>query len=158
MKRLYPQFLAGWRGVGLLFIRLVVGTALVLHGWQKIENPFHWMDRAPNAAPAFLQGMAVLAEVGGGALLIVGLLTPLAAFLVACDMIGALSLVHLPHGDPFVAAGAGASSYERALVYLAVSVGLMVLGPGRFAFDAMLFKRKDRVAEEKREWLKIPAA
>jgi uncharacterized membrane protein YphA (DoxX/SURF4 family) len=73
-------------------------------------------------------------------------------------MIGALSLVHLPHGDPLIAAMANASSYERALVYLAVSLGLMVLGPGRFAFDTMLFKKRDRVVEEKKEWLKIPAA
>jgi putative oxidoreductase len=115
------------------------------------------MARFPNAPPAFLQGMAVFAEVGGGALLIVGLLTPPAALLVACDMIGALSLVHLPHGDPFAAAGNG-PSYERAPVYLAMSVGLMVLGSGRFAFDTMLFRRRDWVAEEKKEWLKIPAA
>jgi hypothetical protein len=49
--------------------------------------------------------------------------------------------------------------YERALVYLAASVGLMLLvGPGRYACDAMLFKRRDWVVEEKKEWLKIPAA
>ncbi len=83
------------------------------------------MDKAPNAAPAFLQLMAVVAEVGGGALLIVGLLTPIATFLIACDMAGALALV---------------------------------LGPGRYSLDAMLFKRRDWVAEEKKEWLKIPAA
>ena len=30
----------------------------------------------------------------------------------------------------------------------------LALGPGRYALDAMLFKKRDRVAEEKREWLK----
>jgi putative oxidoreductase len=158
MRRLYPQFLGGWRGIGLLFIRLVLGTAFILHGWQKIENPLHWMDKAPNAAPAFLQLMAVVAEVGGGALLIVGLLTPIATFLIACNMIGALALVHLPHGDPFIAPTATGPAYERALVYLAVSIGVMLLGPGRYSLDTMLFKRRDWVAEEKKEWLKIPAA
>jgi putative oxidoreductase len=155
---LYPQLLGGWRGIGLLFVRLALGTAFILHGWQKIENPLHWMDQVPNAPPAFLQLMAVVAEVGGGALLIVGLLTPIATFLIACDMIGALTLVHLPHGDPFVAPTATGAAYERALVYLAVSIGVMLLGPGRYSLDAMLFKRRDWVAEEKKEWLKIPAA
>jgi len=41
--------------------------------------------------------------------------------------------------------------YERALVYLAASVGLMLLGPGRYAFVAMLFKRRDGLVEEKKE-------
>ena len=45
-------------------------------------------------------------------------------------------------------------SCERALLYLAVSVGVL----GRYALDVILFKKRDRVAEEKREWLKIPAA
>jgi putative oxidoreductase len=158
MRRLYSQFLGGGKGIGLLFVRLVLGTAFILHGWQKIENPLHWMDKAPNAPPAFLQLMAVVAEVGGGAFLIVGLLTPIATFLIACDMIGALTLVHLPHGDPFISQTATGPAYERALVYLAVSVGVMLLGPGRYSLDAMLFKRRDWVAEEKKEWLKIPAA
>jgi putative oxidoreductase len=157
MKRWYPQFLGGTRGIALLFVRLVVGTAFVLHGWQKVENPMHWMDQMPGAAPAFLQLFAVVAEVGGGALLILGLLTPLATFLIACDMVGALALVHLPHGDPFIPAGAG-PSYERALVYLSVAVSLMLLGPGRYALDAMLFRKRDWIAEEKKDWLKISAA
>ncbi len=158
MRRLYPQFLGGWRGISLLLVRLVLGTAFVLHGWQKIGNPLHWMDQAPNAPPAFLQLAAVMAEVGGGAFLIVGLLTPIATFLLSCDMLGALALVHLPHGDPFVAATATGLAHERALIYLAVSVAMMLIGPGRFSLDAMLFKRRDWAAEEKKEWLKIPAA
>ena len=158
MRRFYPPFVGGWRAIGLLFIRLVVGTAMVLHGWQKIGNPFHWMDQMPSPPAPFLQGLSVLAEVGGGAALIVGLLTPLAALAVACDMFAAMVLVHWPHGDPFVAETATGPAYERALVYLAVSVGLMVLGPGRFSLDAMLLKSRDWVVEEKKEWLKISAA
>ena len=67
--------------------QLVVGTAFVLHGWQKMGNPMHWMDQMPGAPPAFLQLAAVLAEVGGGAFLIAGLLTPLA---VKADLIASL--------------------------------------------------------------------
>ena len=157
MKRLYPPFLGGSRGIGLLLVRLVVGTAFVLHGWQKMGNPMHWLDQMPSPPPAFLQLAAVLAEVGGGAFLIAGLLTPLATFFIACDMVVAIALVHLPHGDPFIPEGNG-PAYERALVYLAVLVCLMLLGPGRYSLDAMLFKKRDWVAEEKRDWLKVGAA
>ena len=158
MKRLYPQFLGGPRGIALLIVRLVVGTAFILHGWQKMGDPLHWMDKMPGAPPAFLQLASVLAEVGGGAFLIAGLLTPLATFFIACDMAVAILLVHLPHGDPFIPEGANGPSYERALVYLAVVVGLMLLGPGRYSLDAMVFKKRDWVAEEKRDWLKVGAA
>ncbi len=157
MRRLYAPFLGGWRGIGLLVLRLVVGTAFILHGWQKIENPFHWMDKMPHAAPGFLQGLSVLAEVGGGAALILGLLTPLVTFLLACDMFAGMALVHWPAGDPFVSPKMW-PAYEPALVYFAVAITVMLVGPGRFSLDAALFKKRDWVAEEKKEWLKIPAA
>ena len=38
MGRLYPEFLGGPRAVALLFLRLVAGTAFVLHGWPKIQH------------------------------------------------------------------------------------------------------------------------
>src|SRR6266852_3850938 len=101
MNRLFPSFLTGWRAVGLLILRLVTGAAFMFHGWYKIRyrGPFRWMP--PEAAiPGFMQGLAVIAEFGGGLALILGLLTPLAALGIACTMIVALGKVHLPHGDP----------------------------------------------------------
>jgi putative oxidoreductase len=156
IRRIQLPFIGGWPGIGLLFLRTVVGAAFIFHGWQKIGNPFHWMDKMPGAPPAFLQGMAVFAEVGGGALLILGLLTPIATFLLACDMGYALAFVHLPKGDPFVAATNG-PSYERALVYLAVAIAVMLAGPGRYALDALLFRRGGAAAHDS-VWVRPSAA
>ena len=86
--------------VGLLLLRLVMGAAFVFHGWPKIQNPMGWMG--PEASvPAIFQALAALAEFGGGMALVVGLLTRLASLGIATNMIVALGMVHLPHGDPF---------------------------------------------------------
>ena len=156
MRTLYPAFVRGRTGAALLLLRLVVGSAMVLHGWQKIGNPFHWMDKMGSAPPAFLQGLAVLAEAGGGAALVVGLLTPLAAIGLICDMAYALLFFHWPKGDPFVATAG--SSYERALVYLIAAVALFLSGPGRYSLDALLFRRRDLVLQSRNPWVHHPAA
>jgi len=131
---------------------------MILHGWQKIGNPFHWMDKMGSAPPWFLQGLAVLAEVGGGAALVVGLLTPLAALGLVCDMAYALFLVHLPKGDPFVAPAASGGSYERALVYLAAALAVILTGPGRYSLDALLFRNHTPVIHRASQWARSTAA
>jgi putative oxidoreductase len=125
--------------VGLLLLRLVMGAAFVLHGWPKIQSPLGWMG-PDTPVPAILQALAALAEFGGGMALIIGLLTRLASLGIATNMIVALGMVHLPHGDPFVSK-AGGPSYELAAVYLACAVVFVLLGPGRFSVDALLFRQ-----------------
>jgi putative oxidoreductase len=122
----------------LLLLRLVMGVAFILHGWPKIQNPMSWMG--PDApVPAILQALAALAEFAGGMALIVGLLSRLASLGIMTNMIVALGMVHLPHGDPFVSKSGG-RSYELAAVYLACAVLFLLLGPGRFSLDALLFR------------------
>lgn len=141
MYRLYPEFLGGPRAVALLALRLVMGTAFLFHGWPKINNPMGWMP--PEAPiPGVLQAAAAVSEFGGGALLILGLLTPLAALGLAATMLAALGMVHVPHGDPFVATSPGGPSAEPAAVYLALAVSFLLLGPGKLSADYCLFGRR----------------
>jgi putative oxidoreductase len=116
-----------------------MGTAFVLHGWPKIQNPWGWMG-AEAHVPAMLQALAALAEFAGGMGLIVGLLTRLGSLGLVANMSVALGLVHLPSGDPFVGKPGG-RSYELAAIYLACAVVFFLLGPGRFSLDALLFRR-----------------
>ena len=135
---------------GLLLLRLVMGAAFVLHGWPKIQNPLGWMGpEAP--VPAIFQALAALAEFGGGMALIAGLLTRLAALGIASVMVVALAMVHLPNGDPFVGKPGG-PSYELPAVYLACALLLLFFGPGRFSWDARLFRRPSDAEPRKACW------
>ena len=136
---LFPPALTGRPAVGLLAVRLAGGTAFVLHGWPKIQNPFGWMG-ADSAMPGFLQALAALSEFGGGFAWMLGLLTPVASLGLLCTMTVA-TWTHLMRGDPFV--GRGGPSYELALVYLTIAGLLLLAGPGRFSLDATLFRGND---------------
>jgi putative oxidoreductase len=133
----YRDVLDARASVGMLALRLVAGSAFVLHGSSKIVNPFGWMGpEAP--VPGFLQALAAISEFGGGLAWIAGLLVPLASLGLVCTMATAAS-THIQRGDPFVGVPA---SWELAAVYLAVAVLLLCAGPGIFSLDRLLFRRK----------------
>ena len=121
--------------VSLLLLRLAAGTAFMFHGWPLIQKPFHWMG--PEAPmPGIFQALAAFSEFFGGLAWILGLLTPLASLGLLSTMTVAV-YTHLSKGDPFVGRG---SSYELASVYGCVALLLILIGPGRFSMDALLFK------------------
>ena len=122
---------------GLLLLRLVVGLAFVFHGWGKIQDPLHWMG--PDAGtPGVFQALAALSEFGGGMAWMLGLLTPLASFGIACTMAVAVYTHAIVMGDPFAMRQSG-GSYEPAGVYLCIALLLLLAGPGRFSLDRILF-------------------
>ncbi len=135
LHRFFPRPLSGPGAAALLALRVVAGAAFILHGWPKIQNPFGWMG--PGAPfPGFLQALAALSEVGGGLAWILGLLTPLASLGILSTMVVA-AWTHISRGDPFVGQG---GSYELALVYLAVALVMLGVGPGALSLDALLFR------------------
>ena len=141
MKRLFaPKPLAAGVSAGLLLLRIVAGLAFMFHGYGKIQNPFGWMGANANI-PGVFQALAAIAEFGGGLAWMLGFLTPLASFGLACTMIVATYMHAVVRGDPFVPKGPGAS-YELALVYLSIAVLFLLAGPGRFSLDSLIFKYK----------------
>ncbi len=142
MRWMFADFVTGRGAVGLVIVRLIFGSGMTLQGWHKLASaagPFHWMG-PESPVPARLQGVSVLAEFGGGLALVVGLLTPLASLGLVCNMIVAIGMVHLPHGDPFVSGRPG-PSFEPAAGYLAIALLLFITGPGSLSLDALLWAR-----------------
>ncbi len=121
----------------LLAIRIVGGAAFMMHGWSKIRDPFNWMG-PDSFAPGVFQALAALSEFGGGLAWILGLLTPIASMGIGFTMVVAVFFHAVMRGDPFVAAGGGAS-YELAAVYLGIALLLFAIGPGRLSLDRVLF-------------------
>jgi putative oxidoreductase len=121
--------------------RIVVGLLFVGHGAQKL---FGWSGgNAVDLMNLFSFNMsslfvlAGLIEFFGGLLIVFGLFTRTAALVSALDMVGALAIVHLPNGlNPFANGG------ELALLYLVAFLVILSYGPGKWALDNKLFKRK----------------
>ena len=114
MRRLYSTFAAGWPGIGLLLMRLVVGSVLLLRAGSKL-----WSD------PPIQTTLTSASLTGAGLLLIAGLWTPLTGTLVAVIEIWRFLTMH---EDPLVCLLAGT-----------IGGALAMLGPGRWSVDAQLF-------------------
>jgi putative oxidoreductase len=121
---------------GLLLLRIVVGVIFAGHGAQKLFGWFggggpqgtaQFFASIGYRRPRLMAVVAGLAELGGGLLLMTGLLTPLAALLIATVMLNAIATVVFPKG--FL------GGYEFELTLLTVVVALAATGPGRLSLD-----------------------
>jgi putative oxidoreductase len=123
----------------LLLVRVVAGISFAFYGSFKISHPFNWMGE-DSSFPGFFQLLAAVSEFTGGIAWVIGLLTPLASFGLLSTMTVA-TYVHLMNGDPFVSF-TGGGSYDHSLQFLVIAVMLLVMGPGRFSVDRLLFGKK----------------
>lgn len=124
--------------VALLLARVSLGVILFAHGWQKFNE---WtmagtagsFDQMGIPAPSVSAALVTGAELIGGAMLIIGLFTPIAAVANAIAMVVALVLVHAPEGV-FVDQG----GYELVLALFAGLILIAVLGAGRVSLDRLI--------------------
>ena len=118
--------------IGLLLLRLGVGLPMLAqHGMPYLT---HFDEEAVRFLPLFgldsgtTLALAIVAEVGAAALVVVGLFTRLASLALAVTMAVAFVMVHGARLD-------GEQSGELAFLYFVGSAALSVMGPGRFAWD-----------------------
>ena len=151
------------RDFGLLVLRLSGFLLLGYHGWGKItslatgggERFVQGVAEMGFPAPLVFAWAAALAESVGAVLLATGLFTRAAAAGAAITMAVAAFARHHALDQALNALGIRAVSAEQlkewgkpelALVYLLVFVGILLLGPGRYAFDNYLGRGRGRGA------------
>ncbi len=133
------KWLNSLQPLGALFLRLVLGFAMLYNGWDKVvpaggfhgHNTFAALDHHGHfvvslGLPYWLGYVSAFAEFVGGILLILGLLTRFAAFMAAGDMFVALVFVNIHHG--YIG-----SQYSLALMVIALM--LLFCGAGKLSLD-----------------------
>ena len=131
------------RNFGLLATRSVLGGYLAVHGAQKLFGAFggHGLDATaagfesmglrPGKAVATLAGVS---ELGGGILTVAGIADPLGPLALSGAMAVAAA-VHRKQGPLSQNGG-----FELPLTNLALAIGIISTGPGKFVLGPRLPK------------------
>jgi putative oxidoreductase len=117
LQRLFSTFANGLPGVGLLLQRLITGGVLVEYTITHLTG---------SAQPAIL--LPQLAALGAGALLIIGLWTPVMGGIVAFVELWTMVA---GSGDPWI-----------PVLLATLGISLAFIGPGAWSVDARIFGRK----------------
>jgi len=121
------RFLGKYAETLYAILRIVAGFMFLFHGGQKL---FGWFGAERAAEPLMM--VAGVIEFGGGLLIMLGLFTPIAAFLASGEMAAAYFMVHAPNSFwPIVNHGELAALYCFLFLYMAAH------GSGRWSVDAM---------------------
>lgn len=145
---------AGQKAWYALPLRLIVGYGFVAHGWAKLTkgpDSFAAILAAIGVpAPHWMAWLTILVEIAGGSAVLMGALIAWASIPMAAVLLSAMFTVHLRYGFSSIkllavtAAGAqfGPPGYEVDLLYLACLAALVIGGPGPFAIDGAIRKRR----------------
>lgn len=126
----------------LTLARVILGVVFFAHGWQKVvtnglSGTAGAFEKMGVPAPTLSAWFAGLAELLGGALLIVGFAVPIVAIVLIIDMLGAIFTVHIDSG--FFATGGG---IELPLVLIAGLLAVAAVPQTSLGVDALLLKKK----------------
>lgn len=130
-------------GQAMAILRIVVGIVFIAHGWQKffvigIAGTTGFFTQVGAPFPAIAAPAIATLELAGGAALVLGLFTRPIAFLLVCDMLGAIVLFHIKNGF-FVPGG-----IEFVMTLAAAAAALAVAGGGVWSVDRARAGRKER--------------
>jgi putative oxidoreductase len=126
--------------LGPLAVRVIVGTIMAAHGLQKVQagpaNFGAFLGQLGVPLPTLMGYVVTFVEVVGGVLLIVGLLSRLAALVLTIDLVVAILLVKVNLG--FLSPPQGGAGAELDLALIAGFLVILLAGPGRLSVDHAL--------------------
>lgn len=132
------QNLEKLKPLALLLLRIALGAIFIYHGYPKLTHAAQWVGNFDHMGfPGYFAYIAGVLEVFGGAVLIVGVFTRIAALLLAIEMAVALLKVHGLIANP-----ANVHAYEFPLVLCVSAFVLATVGPSLFSIDQALFERR----------------
>lgn len=132
--------------LALTALRVTVGIIFITHGWSKVMDYEQWTANVAGLGlPTYMAPVAIAGELGGGAGLVLGALTPVAALGVLSVMVTAIWKVHLGHG--LLAQGGG---FEYPLTMAMVAIFFTARGAGPYSVDSLIFGRGRRTRERRR--------
>ena len=121
--------------IGLLILRLSIGLMMLHHGHEKLADPQQFASTYVASLhlpfPLVFAYAAGFSELIGSWLVILGFFTPLGALALSSTMAVA-AFQHI------LTAGLNIYVLELVVLYLGGSLAILMVGPGRFSFDAGL--------------------
>jgi putative oxidoreductase len=121
----------------LLILRIAGSLPVLYHGSAILFGAFGGPGPQNFAAflhqPATVGYLVGLAQLAGGIAILTGALQRIGSVCIIVVMMGAIFLVHLPHGFDINKGG-----YEFALTVLLISLGLLISGPGAYSLRGIL--------------------
>ena len=121
----------------LLIMRVACALPFIYHGCSILFGMFG--GPGPQGFAAFMHYPVVvgylvgLAQFAGGIAILTGALLRVGAVCVIVVMLGAIFIVHLPHGYDI-----GRGGLEYALTELLLALGLLLAGPGKYSLAGIL--------------------
>jgi len=118
---------------GRLLLRLTVGLLMLPHGIDKLmggAQGLFGLMRA-NGFPEWLAYLSIVGEFIAPVLIIIGICTRPAAWVVAVHMVVALALAHTSH--LFAIGNTGGLRIELQLFFLLGAVVVALMGAGRYS-------------------------
>ncbi|MET9789807.1 DoxX family protein [Streptomyces canus] len=128
----------------MVVVRTTIGWLMILHSLFKINvlglDNFENFLLRPTGLPftSVLRWLVPSMELACGGLLVLGLLTRVAAALLSLEMLGTAVLVKLDALHLGILGPKGSGGAEVDILMLAALLAVLVLGPGTLSLDSLL--------------------